>query len=91
MLGFTEQERHRIDQIYKNDLENMSSDDARLLIRWETALTEAKTLANQEVQNAQTEMQTRLQIAQEQAQEASAALQELKNAALSRLEMIENG
>lgn len=91
MLNFTEEERHRLDQIHKNQPDSVSADDAKLMIKWEKAITEAKTLSNQEVQNVQTEMQARLQIAQTQAQEASTTLQELKAAALARLERIDNG
>lgn len=49
-MGYTENERMRIDAAYKNEFENLSADDVRLLIDFETRKATQKIIADYEAQ-----------------------------------------
>lgn len=89
-MEFTHEEIERINQLYGNDFKDITPNDAALIGRWESH----KAVKNAELQ-AQLEAikevsQARIAASKEQAENSKTALQELKEAALRRLEVIEN-
>lgn len=90
-MEFTHEEIERINQLYGNDFKDITPNDAALIGRWESY----KAVKNTELQAQLTAIkevsQARIAASKEQAENSKTALQELKEAALYRLEVIENG
>ena len=89
--GFTNDEKERINQLYGNDFEGITPDDAQLIARWENAkaTVDAGFQAKQEA--LQTETQARIEQTQALYEQAMTNLQELHDAALARLEVFNDG
>ena len=87
-MEFTNAEQERINQLYGNDFEGIKPEDAELIARWEAWKAtqdleyRAKTDALKEETAAKAEESKRI------ADKAISDLEELKNAALARLERL---
>ena len=90
-MDFTNEEKERINQLYGNDFEGITPEDAALIGRWEAwkATNESEHQAKLEAIKAETE--AKLENARRESEQAMSNLEELKNAALARLAVFEDG
>lgn len=91
MIEFTEQEQNIITDIHKRNFENLTPDEVQLYARWKTAIALRDTEFQSKQDAMKNEMQARINLTAEIAETAKSNLAELKQAALARLEMIDNG
>lgn len=91
MDEFTVAEKDRINLLYGTDFADITPDDVTLIARFERwkAVNEAKFQA--EIELKQQESQARIEATQAQHEQAMSNLRELQQAALERLERIEDG
>lgn len=91
MDEFTVAEKDRINRLYGTDFADITPDDVALIARFERwkAINEAKFQA--EIELKQQESQARIEATQAQHEQAMNNLRELQQAALKRLERIEDG
>lgn len=89
--GFTNEEKERINQLYGNDFQNITPDDALLIGRWESA----KTLVDADFQARQAAIEAETQAKLEQSQavfnQAMENLNAQQEAAMRRLEAFNDG
>lgn len=90
MDEFTKAEIERINQLYGNDFEGITPDDAKLIGRWE-----AQKAANSEIVKAQTEAirsesKARVKQSEELHKIAKSNLETLHDAAVARWEAVKN-
>ena len=87
-MEFTNKEQERINQLYGNDFDNITGDDIQLIARWEAAKAMRELDYQAKLEALQTE--TKAKIAQSEAvsEKAMSDLEELKNAAMARLERL---
>lgn len=90
-MEFTHEEIERINQLYGNDFKDITPSDAELIGRWESYKAVKNTELQAQLAAIKEESQARIAYSKAQAENSKAALQELKEAALHRLEVIENG
>lgn len=88
---FTEEQKHTIDDICKRNFENLSAEEIKLYADWQVALAldDAEFKAKQEALAA--ESAARIKALESKAKTARKNLNDLKAAALTRLERIDNG
>ena len=89
MDEFTVDERDRINLLYASDFKDATPDDFKLIRRWEAENAKREAEHNAKMELLQNESNEKLRIATEQAQHAMNALDELKEAALTRLKAVE--
>lgn len=89
--GFTNEEKERINQLYGNDFQNITPDDALLIGRWESA--KALTSAEFDARQAAIEAETQAKLEQSQAvfEQAMSNLNEQHEAAMKRLGAFNDG
>ena len=87
-MEFTNAEQERINQLYGNDFEGITPDDAQLIARWESwkATQEAEYRAKTDA--LKEELQAKIEDSKRVTDKAMENLEELKNAALARLERL---
>ena len=90
-MDFTQEEKERITQLYGTDFKDITPDDAMLIGRWEAwkATQESEHQAKIEAIKAETEL--KLRQSETEFAQAMSNLNELHQAALRRLEVIEDG
>ena len=88
---FTNAQKQRIDQLYGNDFEGITPEDALLIAQWEQAkaINEAEFQAKMSAIEAET--QARIENSRELHEQAMGNLQEMHDAAMERLKAVENG
>ena len=88
---FTEEQKHTIDDICKRNFENLTQDEVKLYADWQAALAldDAEFKAKQDAFSA--ESAARIKALDSKAKTARKNLNDLKAAALARLERIDNG
>lgn len=91
MDEFTIDEKQRIDMLYGTDFEGITSEDAKLIARYEAWKTRQETLGNVEAEQIRATAENNRINANKYAEQAMQALEDMKAAALARLESIENG
>lgn len=90
-MEFTNEEKERINQLYGTDFKDITPDDALLIGRWEAWKATQESEHRAKIEALKTESDIKAQYAQEEHEKAMNDLQELYDAALKRLEMIEDG
>ena len=87
-MEFTNAEQERINQLYGNDFKDITPDDAQLIARWESwkATQDLEYRAKTDALKAET--QAKMEESKRIADKAMADLEELKLAALARLERL---
>lgn len=90
-MEFTNEEKERINQLYGNDFADIKPEDALLISRWEQYKISIDETFKAKQKAIEDEANERLNQARSLSDKAMENLNELKNAALARLEMIENG
>ena len=90
-MEFTNAEKERINQLYGNDFEGITPDDAQLIARWEQYKAESEQANKAEIEALKAETEARLQSIREQHEIAVNTLYELRDKAYERLERVENG
>ena len=90
-MEFTQAEKERINQLYGNDFEGITPDDALLIGRWESwkALNEDEHKAKIEAIKAESDL--KLEQSKTEFQQAIDNLRELHDRAVERLENLSNG
>ena len=90
-MDFTNAEKERINQLYGNDFEGITPEDASLIGRWEAwkAVNDAEFQAK--VTAIEAESKAKLEQSEALHRKAKTNLEELRDAALARLEAIDNG
>lgn len=91
MDEFTTDEKQRIDMLYGTDFEEIKPEDAKLIARYEAWKTRQETLGTIEAEQIRATAENNRANANEYAKQAMQALEDMKVAALARLESIENG
>lgn len=88
---FTEEQKHTIDDICKRNFESLTADEVKLYADWQAALVldDAEFKAKQDAIAA--ESAARIKALDSKAKTARKNLNDLKAAALARLERIDNG
>ena len=89
MDEFTNDEKNRITELYGNDFADATPDDFQLIKRWETAKARLDAENSERNTILREEMEARIEMFQDQTRHAMNALDELKEAALSRLKAVE--
>lgn len=90
-MQFTNEEKKRIDLLYGNDLKDVTPDDVQLIAKWERHKLELETEQNARILAISKENEARLSAIEKQAKLAMATLQEMRDAAIKRYEVIVNG
>lgn len=90
-MEFTNAEKEKINQLYGNDFEGITPDDAQLIARWEQYKAESKQASRAQNEALRAESEARLQSIREQHEIAVNTLYELRDKAYERLERVENG
>ena len=90
-MEFTNEEKHRIDQLYGNDFADIKPEDAMLIGRWEAwkATNEEKHL--EEIAAIRKQSEENLRQSREKFAASMNNLQELHDKAVARYERLENG
>ena len=92
MDEFTKTERARIDYLYGNDFEgDITSDDVKLISRFESMLANQKTQFEQSKKESLEEIRNLQAEAQSEFIQAMSNLNELHARAIDRLDRFENG
>lgn len=86
MDEFTEQERHLIDDMHRRNLEGLTADEVKLLMRWNAAVTLQQDEYQQEQARREEYLKERIKQTQAETDAAIDRLQALKEKALARLE-----
>ena len=88
---FTNAQKQRIDQLYGNDFEGITPEDALLIAQWEQAkaINEAEFQAKMSAIEAETK--AKIENSREMHEQAMSNLQEMHDAAMERLKAVENG
>ena len=89
-MEFTNAEKDRINQLYGNDFADITPDDALLIAKWEQYKAETNAELQAKIDAIKDETAERKEQARKVADKAKRNLTELKNAAMKRLEHIEN-
>ena len=89
-MEFTNAEKDRINQLYGNDFADITPDDALLIAKWEQYKAETNAELQAKIDAIKDETAERKEQARKIADKAKRNLTELKNAAMRRLEHIEN-
>lgn len=90
-MEFTNEEKERINQLYGTDFKDITPNDALLIGRWEAWKATQESEHRAKIEALKAESNVKAQYAQEEHEQAMHNLQELHDAALKRLEMVENG
>lgn len=85
---FTEHELQTINDIYKREFADMTADEVALLLRWNTANVIAETRASDEQARREAYTRAMIENAERETTAALQSLNELKAAAIARLETI---
>lgn len=90
-MEFTQAEKERINELYGNDFQGITPDDAVLIGRWESwkALNEDEHKAKIEAIKAESDL--KLEQSKTEFQQAIDNLRELHDRAVERLENLSNG
>lgn len=91
MDDFTKEERARIDILYATDFKDAKPDDFKLISRFERFLAKQETEHNEYIKAIKEESTASIAQAKRISDKAIRNLNALHDAALSRLENIENG
>lgn len=91
MEQFTNEEKHRIDELYGNDFQGITPEDAMLIGRWERARALMEDEHNAKMEAMRQESQAAIEQAREQAAYAMKTLEKCRDEALARLEVMSNG
>lgn len=91
MEGFTNEEHERINKLYGTDFKDITPEDAKLIVRYEAYKTSRERELSEEHAAIIADVEEKKVLAREVAENAMASIEELKVAALARLENIENG
>lgn len=91
MEQFTNEEKHRIDELYGNDFQGITPEDATLIGRWESAKALMEDEHNAKIEFMRQESQVAIEQAAEQAAYAMETLEKCRDEALARLEAVSNG
>lgn len=84
---FTKEELNRINQLYGNDFEDITPDDATLIIRYEQGKTEEETLASEQVKAIHDELEAKREVCAAQVEESRKRLDNLVAEAIGRYEV----
>lgn len=88
-MNFTIEERDKINDIYARKCENLTADEVRLLVAWESDMAAQHAIVSEQMNMLKNETDARIEQARKEADNAMAALNELANAAIARLERID--
>ena len=88
-MNFTIEERDKVNEIYAKNCENLTADEVKLLVAWESDMAAQHALTSEQINQTRLETQARIEACALQAQQANEALNTLANAALARLEAID--
>ena len=88
---FTKDELHRIDYLYGTDFKDIKPEDALLIGRFEAERAKQDAEFQKHLQTMQDEANAKIKACESEKRKALANLKELHNAAIARLEKLENG
>ena len=88
-MHFTIEERDKINDIYTRKCENLTADEVRLLVAWESDMAAQRAIVSEQINMLRSETDARIEQARKEADNAMTALNELANAAIARLERID--
>ena len=88
-MEFTNAEQERINQLYGNDFKDITPEDANLIARWEAFKAVQKSEHKAKLKAYEDEATAKVEESKRIADKAMSDLEELKNAALARLERLE--
>lgn len=91
MEQFTNEEKHRIDELYGNDFKGITPEDALLIGRWEANKAIMEDEHQKKMDLMRQESQAAIEQAREQAAYAMETLERCRDEALARLEAVSNG
>lgn len=87
MEQFTNEELERINQLYGNDFNGITAEDAALIARWERDRARTNALASQKAELMQKETAAKIEIAKQEYEDAKVRLDELHALAVKRYEV----
>ena len=87
-MEFTNAEQERINQLYGNDFDNVTADDIQLIARWEAAKAMRELHYQAKLEALKTETEAKIAQSEAVSEKAMSDLEELKNAAMARLERL---
>lgn len=90
-MEFTKEERARIDNLYANDFKGITPDDAQLVARFERFMAKQEAESDAYIQTIKDESAKRVAQAKRVSDKAIKNLNELHDAALARLDGVNNG
>lgn len=88
---FTNAQKQRIDQLYGNDFEGITPEDALLIAQWEQAKAVNDAEFQAKISAIEAETQARIENSREMHEQAMSNLHEMHDAAMERLKAVENG
>ena len=88
---FTKEELHRIDYLYGTDFKDIKPEDAPLIGRFEAERAKQDAEFQKHLQTMQDEANAKIKACEAEKKQALANLKELHDAAIARLESLENG
>ena len=88
-MEFTNAEQERINQLYGNDFADIQPEDAQLIARWESWKATQESEHKAKLEAMETEANAKAEQSKRIAEKAIEDLEDLKNAALARLERLE--
>ena len=91
MDEFTNEEKNRIDELYATDFKDIKPNDVKLIARFERFMAKQEDEHIQHIEIMKKESEALIKANEAQKKKALANLQELHDAAIARLENIENG
>ena len=91
MDEFTNEEKNRIDELYATDFKDIKPDDVKLIARFERFMAKQEDEHNQRIEIMKKESEARTKACEAEKKQALANLKELHDAAIARLESLENG
>ena len=87
-MDFTKAEQERINQLYGNDFDGITPDDAALIARWESWKASQDLEYRAKTEALEKEAAAKIKDSKRIADKAISDLEYLKNAALARLERL---
>lgn len=88
---FTKEDRERLDYLYGTDFKDIKPEDALLIARFETKRAQEDSEFKKHIELMENESKARIQACEAEKKQALANLQELHDAAIARLERVNNG
>lgn len=90
-MEFTIEERDKVNEIYAKNCENLTADEVRLLVSWESSFAAHSAKVSEEIEQLKRETDARIEHEAAIANNAIDSLNAMVNAALARMEAIDNG